>query len=143
MANTSRFATSTDVLLWYPGLSTVSAPLMQAAIDGAECMFDAETWGCNLLMGSVHYIAHVLLLQQAAATGGSSGGGSGPISKMSMGPVAIEYASTASSTNNGSLGLTAAGQQYLALRDSLGPMSVAPGMGLGGGCWPIAGGCGC
>lgn len=124
----SRFTTSTDVVLWYPSLSTVSAPLMAAAIEAAECMFDVETWGCNLLMGSTHYVAHVLLMQQAAATGGGSG--SGPVAKMSMGPVSVEYATTSASTGNGAYGSTVAGQQYLALRDSLGSMAIAPGMGL-------------
>ena len=128
MPASTSFTDSATVLLWYPTLSTVSAPLMAAAIEAAVCMFDIETWGCHLLMGSTHYVAHTLIMQVAASTG--SGSGAGPVSGMSMGPVSIQYATTDASTKNGALGSTGAGQQYLALRDSLGSMAVAPGMGL-------------
>lgn len=128
--SSSSFTDSATVVLWYPSLSTVSVPLMDMAIDAARCMFDADAWGCNLLMGSTHYVAHTLLMQQATSTGTGTGVGSGPVSKMSMGPVAIEYATTADSTSNGAFGSTVAGQQYLALRAMLGSFAVAPGMGL-------------
>lgn len=130
--SSSSFTDSATVVLWYPSLSTVSVPLMDMAIDAARCMFDADAWGCNLLMGSTHYVAHTLIMQQATSTG--TGAGSGPVSGMSMGPVSIQYATTTSSTTNGAYGSTGAGQQYLALRDSLGSFAVAPGMGLPGAC---------
>lgn len=143
--STSRLATSSDVILWYPSLASVSSPLMDAAIEAVECLFNADVWGCNLLMGSVHATAHMLLMQQASASG-SSIRGSGPVSQMSMGPVSTSYAITKAATDNGAWGLTPAGQRYLALRDMLGPVPTAPG-GIGGcdDAWSslYSGGCGC
>jgi hypothetical protein len=132
----SRFATSADVLLWYPSLSTTSPELMQAAIDAVECMFNVDVWGCNLLAGSTHATAHVLLMQAKAASASGSTGSAGPVSQMSMGPVSISYATGASSTTGDDWWrLTGAGQAYLALRELCGPVPFAA---MAGQCdsWP-------
>lgn len=129
----SRFATSSDVLLWYPALSAVSEPLMAAALEQSKCMFDPCAWGCHLLMGHIHATAHALLMQQGA---GSTGGGAaaGPVSSMSMGPVSISYASS-SSGDGSSWALTGAGQQFLALQGQLGSQAFVP---QGQGCCPTS-----
>lgn len=129
----SRFATSSELLLWYPGLSTFSAPLIDMALEQAKCFFDTDAWGCHLLMGHIHATAHTLLLQQRFATGDGSGieaGGTGLISSMTQGPVSISYAVPSSATDSASWGTTGAGLQYLALMGTLGPQAFL----LQGGC---------
>jgi hypothetical protein len=108
---------------------------MQAAIDAVVCLFNVDVWGCNLLAGSVHATAHMLILQaQAAASTTGGSGTSGPISQMSMGPVSISYASGSSSGSASGdwWRLTPAGQQYLALRALCGPVPVSAMGGLCG-----------
>lgn len=143
MANTSRFATSAEVIAWYPSLSVVEPDVFSMVLDSVQCLFNVDAWGCNLLMGSLYAAAHMLLLQQQSAATGSTGGGtSGPITAMSMGPVAISYANTTSNTGtDGSWQLTSAGQQYLGLRAQIGPMAVA----FPADCrpWSSMTGCGC
>ena len=133
----SRFATSVDVLLWYPSLSTTSAELMQAALDSIQCVFNVDVWGCNLLAGSIHATAHVLLMQARAASSTGSTGTAGPVSQMSMGPVSISYASGASSTSGDDWWRhTSAGQQYLAMRELAGAVPFAAAAGMCGDAWP-------
>lgn len=131
------FATDADLLLVYPALSTTDPALRAMVLTAAQCQFNECLWGCSLLMGHVYLTAHMLTM----ATGGAStGGGGGQVTGKSMGPVSISYAAPSSSSDAGAYGETAAGRQYLALRDSLGPVPVGPN---GFECAPFIVGCGC
>jgi hypothetical protein len=124
------FATDADLILVFPGLATSASPELRALmLEQAKCQFSECAWGCNLLLGHVYLTAHMLTM---ASGGASTGGGGGAVTGKSMGPVSISYAAPTSSTTDGAFGETAAGRQYLALRNSLGPMPMGPdGFGCG------------
>ena len=136
MSSSSAYATDADLILWYPGLASVDPALRAAVLAVNECQFDACAWGCNLLQGSIQLAAHVLTM----AGGGPSTGAGGQVTSKSMGPVSIGYASPPTNQAGGSFTETAAGRQYLALRDLCGPMAFSPS---GGDCDQVPAGCGC
>ena len=129
----SRLAVKADVVLWFPSLSTVSDALFDAALAATSCMFNADAWGCHLLMGSIYATAHMLTLQSQGTTGGSAG----PVASRSMGPVAISYATATPDGTDAYWASTGPGRSYLMLRDQLGPQVVSQWTLVGGG------GCGC
>ncbi len=116
------FATDSDLLLVFPGLSTTDPALRALMLSSAACEFNECAWGCSLLLGHVYLTAHMLTM---ANGGASTGGGGGAVTSKSMGPVSIGYAAPTSGQNDGAFGETAAGRQYLALRNSLGPMPIS------------------
>jgi hypothetical protein len=132
------FATDVDLLLVFPGLSTTDPALRALMLEQAQCQFNACAWGCSLLLGHVYLTAHML----SVVAGGASNGAGGDITSKTMGPVSIGYSAPAALTNGGAFGDTAAGRQYLALRDALGPMPMGPN-GFDCGDFFAAAGCGC
>lgn len=132
------FATDSDLLLVFPGLTTTDPALRALMLELAKCQFNECVWGCSLLLGHVYLTAHMLTM---ANGGASTGGGGGAVTGKSMGPVSISYAAPTSSTSDGAFGETAAGRQYLALKNALGPTPMGPfGFGCGDEYWA---GCGC
>lgn len=132
------FATDSDLLTVFPSLSTTSPALRALMLEQARCQFNECVWGCSLFLGHIYLTAHMLTM---ANGGASTGGGGGQVTSKSMGPVSIGYAAPTSSTSDGAFGETAAGRQYVALRNALGPVPMgAFGFDCGDG-W--IGGCGC
>jgi hypothetical protein len=130
----SRLAAKADVLLWFPSFSTVSNELFDAALAAAACLFNADAWGCHLLMGSTYAVAHLLTVQSQGTTGGSAG----PVTSKSMGPVSMSFGVAQQDGSDAFWASTGPGRMYLALRDQLGPMVASE--------WTlpvVGGGCGC
>ena len=126
------FATDVELLLVYPSLSTLDPALRALMLEQAKCQFSECAWGCSLLLGHVYLTAHMLTM----ATGGPNDGAGGQVTSKSMGPVSIGYSDPGASADSGSFGETAAGRQYVALRDALGPMPIGPN---GFDCFAIVG----
>lgn len=124
-------------LVFYPGFTGATYDaVIDAFIECLDCQFCADTWGCSLKLGSTHYLGHLMTMYAKTlktGVGGGTGGGAGEVTQKRMGPVSISYGST-SGTDDGSLGETAAGREYMRLRDELGTTGMAPGMDLGACC---------
>jgi hypothetical protein len=123
-------------LVFYPGFNDPSFDaIIDAFLECLACKFCEDLWGCHLKLGSTHYLGHQMtmwLKTQGTGTGGT-GGGAGEITAKSMGPVSVSFATTTGS-EDGSLSETAAGREYMRLRDCLPTTGVAFGMGLGECC---------
>lgn len=130
-----------------PGFSlnvTVSPATLQAQaaftpairtcyLDLTECNFDEDTWDCFLWRGHILATVHWLKMwaqSKAVVTPGPSG----QITSMTQGPFSIGFGFNTSGQSSSDTwwASTPEGQQYLALRDSLG--SVAFGIQMGAAC---------
>jgi hypothetical protein len=126
------FATEAQLIAYYPGLGDAALDAIRPiALEDAECKFDETTWGCSLKLGHIHATAHMLykwMETQAAGTGGTGGGSvGGQVASKTMGPVSISYTATVTAGDGDSFwSTTVPGQEYLRLRDCLGPQAIVP-----------------
>ena len=116
------FATDADLLRVYPGLSTSDPALRELMLEQAKCQFNECAWGCSLFLGHVYLTAHMITM----ASGGAATSGGKTVVGKSMGPVSVSYLAPSTSSSDGVYGETAAGRQYLAMRNALGPMPMGP-----------------
>ncbi len=114
-------------------ITAFSPEIRTCFLDLTECKFCADVWDCHLWMGHLYATVHSLKMwTQSKET--ATVGPSGQITSMTQGPFSIAFGQN----NQGQSGSdswwnsTPEGQQYLALRDSLG--SVAFGIEMGASC---------
>lgn len=101
----------------------------------SQCHFCVETWGCHLWRGHLAATAHMLKMWSESKDV-ASGTPTGMVTSMRQGPFSISWGQNTNGMDGSDswwMG-TPEGQQYIALRDSLG--SVAFGIPMGGSCQP-------
>lgn len=125
----TAFATDADVLRWYPAIhaavTAIDPDMVADMLTTKQCLFCAETWGCNLFRGHLTATVHCLKgwLPASMSTVGTP---AGTVSSMREGPFSVTFANpgTAGGSGGDYWGSTAEGKEYLMLRDSLGPTPI-------------------
>jgi hypothetical protein len=115
------FATDADLLQVFPELSSADPALRALMLEQTKSQFNEDMWGSSLLLGHIYLTAHMLTV----VGGGAGSGGGGAVTGQSMGPVSISFAAPMIAPDDGAFAETAAGRQYIALRDALGPVPGA------------------
>ena len=137
-------ATDADIVLLYPslalappdGLAVVTRDLLR---ECAECEFNTCVWGCHLRMGHLHYSAFLMEVavdnQRAATTPSGAPQVVGALASVTEGPQSASFHAPAPLTDpaDSFLQTKRSGQQYLLLRDGLGPVPLVL---ASGGCVP-------
>lgn len=110
----------------------VSPADRQCALDLIKCLICASTWGCNTWRGHLAATVHYLKMWgQGKTSAGVTP--SGQTTSMTQGPFSQSWAVTApGNTSDAWWSATPEGQQFLAIRNSLG--TFARGMVMGGRC---------
>lgn len=112
--------------------SGVSPADRQCALDLTKCLICDTTWGCNTWRGHLSATVHYLKLWgRSRETSGT--GPTGQTTSMGQGPYSQSWGVVmAANTSEAWWSMTPEGQQYLAIRNSLG--TFARGMVMGMGC---------
>ncbi len=137
-------ATDAEIILLYPSLDlTPPDGLVVGTRDllreCAECEFNTCVWGCHLKMGHLHYSAFLMEVavdnQRAAATPTGAPQVVGPLASVKEGPQSVSFHALAALTDpsDSFLQTKRSGQQYILLRDGLGPVPLVL---ASGGCNP-------
>lgn len=104
----------------------------QCALDLMQCVVCPATWGCNTWRGHLAATVHYLKLWQRSRNSQGTGQ-TGQVTQHVQGPYSTTWGvTTPSSTTDAWWSTTPEGQQFLAMRASLG--TFARGMVMGMGC---------
>lgn len=142
--SSNELATDLELIALYPSLALSPpdglAPATRVLLlECAECEFNECLWGCALKMGHLHYSAFLCLVavdeQRAAAIPTGAPEVTGALASVTEGPQSVSFHApgTMSDPTDAFLQTKRAGQQYLHLRDGLGPVPVLLNSG---GCEP-------
>lgn len=133
----SDFVTLTDLTLRYPALVAALDPLVTTQlIECADCKFDAVKWGCDLLEGSLAYVAHTMKMALAASTSTGTKVPTGQISSMSQGPVSASFAVSGAASEDSWMASTPEGLRFMSLRDCVATACTVNVSG-GGSCFIV------
>ena len=131
----NEFATDDEIILLYPHLSIPPPEGLDIGTrdmirECAECEFNECIWGCALKMGHLHYAAFLMEVNVDQARKFFSPSvapqATGPLASVTEGPQAVSYHApqAMSDPSDQFLQTKRSGQQYLHLREGLGPVPV-------------------
>ena len=103
-----------DITVFAPRFSTLSEPVISAAISQAERRMSPEAWGSIYDDGVTLLACHILMLRAGSSTAAPSA--SGPLSSVSVGSLSKSFAVNAADTNQAWLASSAYGLEYMQLR---------------------------
>lgn len=111
-----RHATEADVLAYAPALSGLAAGILAAIVSATALLVSLEAWGTKAYDGHLNLAAHI---GSRFLAGASVAGPAGPVTSRAIGAISTSYAAPTVEPSDGDLALSAYGQLYKMLRDSI------------------------
>ncbi len=114
-----------DITNVAPEFADVDEDIIEFYIESARDYVNEGRWGKKSKRG-IMFMAMHLMSRGGLLPGEDSSGGMGAVLSESVGGVSVTYASPASSTDEGSLGLTSYGESFIMLKKTImrGPLVV-------------------
>lgn len=103
------YASTTDLQLRVPEVTSISVAAQQVALDDAETLIDSVVFGSRTVLAHCYLAAHFLACRYPSALGGERG----PVSSLSAGEISSSWATATPVASEGSPNSTAWGRRYL------------------------------
>ena len=131
----AELATDADIILLYPSLDLAPPDGLVIGTrdlirECAECEFNECLWGCALKMGHIHYSAFLMQVavdeQRAAASPSGAPEVVSALASVAEGPQSVSFQAPGAVTDPSDAWLQTkrSGQQYMHLRNGLGPVPL-------------------